>query len=1181
MMQNPRAQTPQGGYNAGYNHGMYQQQRPTGPPQQGPPPSAYNSGFQQQRTASPSMGPPQGGPSSQGQMSNKMSANAMGPPMGGRYPPPSGPRGPNQMGAAPPRGPPPPGQMGGYNAQQKGLSNMVPPPGGPPGQYTKPISNSYGHGPPPRISQPTSVGGSGPPPSVGGSGPPPSGPMGPPTGLPQPTPQTMYNRQGPPTGPPPQNSHTDHNHHSEPPSQRSSAAPSPIPSQRYDALEGGTPYKPVFEVGTPTSGNSPSGTPPPPPMAHGTTPGLAGMRAPYPGSMGPPPQGGGMAPPPTSMGPPPRMGVPQGSRIGPPPTGMTGPPPPTGMAGPPPTGMAGPPPTGMAGPPPPGGQSIGSGIAGRRMYPQQPGQQQYPPTSRMDGPPLPNAVPPTSSAGVPPLPGQPNNIHPQGQPMMNNVNAGMGNLRLQQGDTRPVNLLQERHVIPTTPVEPPKTKLNPQFQKQQVDPNVFRSTLSVMPQTQTLLQKSRLPLGLVIHPFKDLSHLPVIQSSVIVRCRSCRTYINPFVTFIDQRRWKCNLCHRINDLPEEFSYDPVTKTYGEPQRRPEIKSATIEFIAPSEYMLRPPQPAVYLFMLDVSFAAVESGYLSVVCQTLIDELTKMPGDARTMISLLTFDNTLHFYSLQEGMSRPQMMVVSDLDDIFLPSPNDLLVNIQECKELLTELLTQLPHMFDGNKNTQTALGPALQAALKLLGPTGGRVTVFQSGLPSAGAGTLKAREDPNQRANSKHIANLGPATDFYKKMALDFSAQQIAVDLFMISSQYTDIATLAGVSKYSGGSIHYYPGFHTTQNTVQVERLSNDFRRYLTRKIGFEAVMRVRCTKGLNIHTFHGNFFVRSTDLLSLPNIGPDSGYAMQLSIDESLHDSSVASFQAALLYTSSKGERRIRVHTMCLPVTNQLSEVMAGADQQGIVCMLSRMAVDKSVMNSVGDARDAIVNVCLDSLSAYKGTLASGQTMGTLMAPHSLRLLPCYMLALLKCAAFRLGSSTRLDERVYAMEMLKCQPLMYIMLKVHPHIYPVHELSDEGSLLISDQAIPQPPIIGLSSEYISRSGAYLMDCGDMMYLFVNREVTPQWCSEVLDVPDFRSIPEGMTELPELPNAMSERTRSFIEWLQDKRAWHAPLQIIREDSKLRMLFLQYLIQDRTESSMSYYEFLQHLQKEIK
>ena len=37
-------------------------------------------------------------------------------------------------------------------------------------------------------------------------------------------------------------------------------------------------------------------------------------------------------------------------------------------------------------------------------------------------------------------------------------------------------------------------------------------------------------------------------------------------------------------MPEEFNYDPVTRTYGEPQRRPEVRSATIEFIAPSEYM---------------------------------------------------------------------------------------------------------------------------------------------------------------------------------------------------------------------------------------------------------------------------------------------------------------------------------------------------------------------------------------------------------------------------------------------------------------------------------------------------------------------------------------------------------------------------------------------------------------------
>jgi len=46
---------------------------------------------------------------------------------------------------------------------------------------------------------------------------------------------------------------------------------------------------------------------------------------------------------------------------------------------------------------------------------------------------------------------------------------------------------------------------------------------------------------------------------------------------------------------------------------------------------------------------------------------------------------------------------------------------------------------------------------------------------------------------------------------------------------------------------------------------------------------------------------VRSTDLLSLPNVNPEAGFGMQLSIEDTI-ESNFACFQAALLYTSSKG---------------------------------------------------------------------------------------------------------------------------------------------------------------------------------------------------------------------------------------------------------------------------------------
>ncbi|MEQ2208855.1 hypothetical protein XENOCAPTIV_017593 [Xenoophorus captivus] len=478
---------------------------------------------------------------------------------------------------------------------------------------------------------------------------------------------------------------------------------------------------------------------------------------------------------------------------------------------------------------------------------------------------------------------------------------------------------------------------------------VFRCTLTSIPQTQSLLNKAKLPLGLLLHPFKDLS-------------------------------------------------------------------------------LRPPQPAVYLFVLDVSHNAVETGYLSVFCQSLLDNINAY------------------------------------------------------------DLLKSLPNLFEKTMETQSALGSALQAAFKLLSPSGGRMSVFQTQLPNLGVGALQSREDPNQRASAK-----------VETQVMGFFPE-----------------------RYSAGSVYYYPSYHHQHNPAQVERFQKDLKRYLTRKIGFEAVMRIRCTKGLSIHTFHGNFFVRSTDLLSLPNVNPDAGFAVQMSIEENLDDMQIVSFQAALLYTSSKGERRIRVHTMCLPVVNSLSDVFAGADVQAITgllaCMgtycskLQRHPVDRSVTASLSDARDAMTNAAIDSLSSYRQSALTIQQPG-LLAPACLRLFPLYVLALLK--QVQTGTSTRLDDRVFAMYQLKYQPLAFALLMIHPALYRVDDLNDEGALNINDQTIPQPRVLQLSVEKLSREGAFLMDAG----------------------------------IVQLDTAESQRTRAFIGWLRDQRPFFPSLHIIRWERK--------------------------------
>ncbi|XP_073458352.1 protein transport protein Sec24B isoform X1 [Aquarana catesbeiana] len=766
---------------------------------------------------------------------------------------------------------------------------------------------------------------------------------------------------------------------------------------------------------------------------------------------------------------------------------------------------------------------------------------------------------------------------------INQLPASLSGLSLQQAPQpeglRPMNLLQDRNVLPLSSLPAPAPNLNTDLKKLNCNPEFFRCTLTSVPQTQALLNKAKLPLGLLLHPFKSKPRIPTITSSSIVRCRSCRTYINPFVSFIDQRRWKCNLCYRVNDVPEEFMYNPVTRSYGEPHKQTEVLSSSVEFVASSDYMLRPPPPAVYLFVLDVSYNAIESGYLQYFAQSLLENLDKLRGDSRTKIGFITFDSTVHFYNLQEGLSQPQMLIVSDVDEIFLPTPDGLLVNLHESKELIKDLLTALPSMFLSTRETHSALGPALQGAFKLMSPTGGRISVFQTQLPSLGAGLLQSREDPNQRSSTKGIQHLGPATDFYKKLALDCSGQQTAVDLFLLSSQYSDLASLACMSKYSAGCIYYYPSFHHKHNTAQADKLKQDLDHYLTRKVGFEAVMRIRCTKGLSIHTFHGNFFVRSTDLLSLANINEDAGFAVQMSIDESLTDTSLACFQVALLYTSSKGQRRIRVHTLCLPVVNSLPDVFAGADVQAVTSLLANMAVDRSISSSISDARDALVNAVVDSLLSYNSSLSNLQP-SALIAPNSLKMFPLYVLALLKQKAFRTGTSTRLDDRVFAMCQIKYQPLVHLMKMIHPSLYRIDRLTDEGAILVNDLAVPQPPLQHLSAEKLEREGAFLMDAGSTLYLWIGRSCDPAFLKDVLGFPNYASVPPKMTQLPELDTLASERTRNFISWLQRDSPLNPVLHVLKDDSVGKTEFFQHLIEDRSEAAFSYYEFLLHVQQQI-
>jgi protein transport protein SEC24 len=122
-----------------------------------------------------------------------------------------------------------------------------------------------------------------------------------------------------------------------------------------------------------------------------------------------------------------------------------------------------------------------------------------------------------------------------------------------------------------------------------------------------------------------------------------------------------------------------------------------------------------VFVIDVSYSAIQSGMVATAARTILDSLDRLPNnESRTRIGLITVDSSLHFYNLNANLTEPQMLVVSDLEDIYLPQPTDLLANLTESVQTLRTLLEKLPDMFKDSVNVNNALGTGLQAAFKLL-----------------------------------------------------------------------------------------------------------------------------------------------------------------------------------------------------------------------------------------------------------------------------------------------------------------------------------------------------------------------------------------------------------------------------------------------------------------------------------
>ncbi|KAM3913466.1 protein transport protein Sec24C isoform 4-T4 [Leptodactylus fuscus] len=720
-------------------------------------------------------------------------------------------------------------------------------------------------------------------------------------------------------------------------------------------------------------------------------------------------------------------------------------------------------------------------------------------------------------------------------------------------------------------------------------PRYIRCSSYNFPATSDMAKQSQVPLAAVIKP---LATLPSDEAPPClvdhgeagpIRCNRCKAYMCPYMQFIEGgRRFQCCYCSCVTEVPPHyFQHLDHTGKRVDCYDRPELSMGSYEFTATVDYCKNNkfPNPPSFIFMIDVSYNAVKSGLVSLICEELKQLIDYLPREGNMeesviRVGFVTYNKVLHFYNVKSSLAQPQMMVVSDVADMFVPLLDGFLVNVNESRTVITSLLDQIPELFADTRETETVFAPVIQAGLEALkaAECAGKLFVFHTTLPIAEApGKMKNRDDKKLLNTDKEKTLFQPQTTFYNNLAKDCVAQGCCVDLFLFPNQYIDVATLGVVPYQTGGSVYKYTFF---QMETDRERFVNDLRRDVQKDIGFDAVMRVRTSTGIRATDFFGAFYMSNTTDVELAGLDCDKTVTVEFKHDDKLNEDIGALLQCAILYTSCGGQRRLRIHNMALNCCTQLADLYRNCETDSLINYFAKFAFRGVLSNPTKSVRDTLISQCAQILACYRKNCASPSSAGQLILPECMKLLPVYLNCILKSDVLQPGPEVTIDDRAYIRQLISSMDVSDTNVFFYPRLLPFSKVDPASDSL--------PVAIRTSEERLSKGDIYLLENGLNLFIWVGANVQQALLQNLFGVSSFSQIDCNMSSLPVLDNPVSSKMHAIITMFRAQRPRYMKLLIVKQDDKLEMFFKHLLVEDKNlNGGASYVDFLCHMHKEIR
>ncbi|KAK6494003.1 protein transport protein Sec24D-like isoform X1 [Huso huso] len=720
-------------------------------------------------------------------------------------------------------------------------------------------------------------------------------------------------------------------------------------------------------------------------------------------------------------------------------------------------------------------------------------------------------------------------------------------------------------------------------------PRFIRCTTYTFPCTADLAKQCHVPLAAVMRP---LATVPQNETPLYlvnhgetgpIRCNRCKAYMCPLMQFIDGgRRYQCSFCSCVNEVPPFYfqHLDHVGRRLDY-YERPELSLGSYEFIASLEYCKnnRPANPPAFIFMIDVSYSNIKSGLVKLICEELKTLLDKLPREEQAeksviKVGFVTYNTILHFYNVKSNLAQPQMLVVSDVSEMFVPLLDGFLVDFQESQSVINNLLDQIPEMFADTNESETVFAPVIQAGMEALkaAECSGKLFIFQSSIPTAEApGKLKNRDDRKLVNTEKEKILFQPQKGVYESLTKECVANSCCVDLFLFPSQFVDVATLGDIPMHTGGALYKYNNFQIQSDG---EHFLKDLRKDVEKKIGFDAIMRVRTSTGFRATDFFGAIYMNNTTDVEMAAVDCDKAVTVEFKHDDKLSEDTGALMQCALLYTTVGGQRRLRIHNLGLNCSSQLADLYKSCETDALINFFAKTAYRAMLNQPLKTVREILVNQTAHMLACYRKHCASPSSASQLILPDAMKIFPVYMNCLMKSYPLVGSPDISIDERAYQRQLVMSMDVADSQAFFYPRLIPVHNIDVNSDVM--------PSAVRCSEERLSEGGIFLLENGKHMFLWLGLACPPEAIQSLFNVPSFAHINTEATTLLELDNPYSKKIRSIIDDIHRQRPHSMKLMIVKQKDKPEMIFRQFLVEDKSlYGGASYMDFLCYVHKEIR